>query len=634
MGMVDELQDELELLRLENARLRRELKRHQQSGASFGNASGTTTPRPVLSRRGSASPSTLQGAGTLEAIMRTSHEYAAEEEPAHVLRRMNAQTPPASTSWTPERRPSLGLTGTASPAAGASAGASFRRRFHGLLLDACDTLAQVSEPRGPASSDAALSAEEAARALECLHARHSLLAELLPSDLAAASRLLHPVTFEPGEIVMRAGEAGDSCFIIDEGELDVLAGGTHGGPALATLRAGAVCGELSALHESVCPSTAVARSRVRAWQLRRSELSGSMRADAVLSRRALLQALRSAEVLSSLDDEALSKVADACEEVSFGAGETILEEGEVGSAMFLVRSGSVVVTRSSPADERRSYCGVVGEGGYFGERALLTRERRSATVQATVPTVCIVITRQAFEQLLGPLRGVLEQRIARDAAANAPRGGSDAEHGCPSLATATPAPRRALSAGVALAPPRRELVVIAALGAGTSGAVTLVEHPPSCRLFALKAVPKRRLARPSDLLRLVTERDVLLAARGHPCIAALHGTYQDERTAYLLLEPCLGGELFSLVRDNGHLDEQQARFYAAATALALARVHELQHVYRDLKAENVLIDAQGFPRLVDFGMARRLDRGERAYSAVGTLEYMAPEVRSARGRRG
>lgn len=67
---------------------------------------------------------------------------------------------------------------------------------------------------------------------------------------------------------------------------------------------------------------------------------------------------------------------------------------------------------------------------------------------------------------------------------------------------------------------------------------------------------------------------------------------------YFLLEPCLGGDLWTVLRDNGHLDEESTMFYTACVVEGLAYLHEKGVVFRDLKPENVVLDRQGYAKLV------------------------------------
>ena len=75
----------------------------------------------------------------------------------------------------------------------------------------------------------------------------------------------------------------------------------------------------------------------------------------------------------------------------------------------------------------------------------------------------------------------------------------------------------------------------------------------------------------------------------------------------MLLGLVQGGELFSLLHHDDHdgISEIDSRFYSAAVLEGLSHIHRKNVIYRDLKAENVLIDSQGYPVIVDFGFGKK-----------------------------
>jgi RAC serine/threonine-protein kinase len=80
--------------------------------------------------------------------------------------------------------------------------------------------------------------------------------------------------------------------------------------------------------------------------------------------------------------------------------------------------------------------------------------------------------------------------------------------------------------------------------------------------------------------------------------------FQSKDKLYFVLDYCPGGELFFHLGQLGRFSEDRARFYAAEIVLAISYVHRLGIVYRDLKPENVLLDARGHVRLTDFGLSK------------------------------
>ena len=83
---------------------------------------------------------------------------------------------------------------------------------------------------------------------------------------------------------------------------------------------------------------------------------------------------------------------------------------------------------------------------------------------------------------------------------------------------------------------------------------------------------------------------------------------------------CAGGELFYHLDKEGSFPESTARFYAANVLLAMAHLHSLGIVYRDLKPENLLIDADGYVKMADFGFAKYIGN-QKTFTICGTPDY-------------
>jgi len=101
---------------------------------------------------------------------------------------------------------------------------------------------------------------------------------------------------------------------------------------------------------------------------------------------------------------------------------------------------------------------------------------------------------------------------------------------------------------------------------------------------------------------------------------------------HLVLDYCAGGELFFHLGRESTFTECRARFYAAEIALALQCLHRMLIIYRDLKPDNILLDAQGHIKLVDFGLSKEgVADDHSAKTLCGTPEYCAPEVVAKKG---
>ena len=96
-----------------------------------------------------------------------------------------------------------------------------------------------------------------------------------------------------------------------------------------------------------------------------------------------------------------------------------------------------------------------------------------------------------------------------------------------------------------------------------------------------------------------------------------------------------GGDLLTLLsKFEDRLPEDMAKFYIAEMVLAIDSIHNLRYVHRDIKPDNVLLDANGHIRLADFGSCLRLaeDGTVQSNVAVGTPDYISPEILRVRNK--
>eukprot|EP00904_Undaria_pinnatifida_P008560 jgi/Undpi1/4834/HiC_scaffold_19.g08187.m1 len=143
----------------------------------------------------------------------------------------------------------------------------------------------------------------------------------------------------------------------------------------------------------------------------------------------------------------------------------------------------------------------------------------------------------------------------------------------------------------------------------------------------MKILKKGDVVRKRQVERTKIERRVLGNVE-HPFLMRLHYAFQTDNKLYLVLDYCPGGELFFHLSRYKRFPEGVVRFYAAELVLALKHLHDNNIIYRDIKPENILLDADGHIKLGDFGLAKDnvTDSTFGAQSVCGTPEYMAPEV--------
>jgi cGMP-dependent protein kinase len=112
-------------------------------------------------------------------------------------------------------------------------------------------------------------------------------------------------------------------------------------------------------------------------------------------------------------------------------------------------------------------------------------------------------------------------------------------------------------------------------------------------------------------------------------IMKLVKTFKDQCRVYFLGEYVLGLDLFDALRKLGTLSDRDTKFYTACLLLALEHLSERNIIHRDLKPENVILDEDGYTKIIDFGAAKIVSG--RTFTILGTPHYMAPEIVLGKG---
>jgi predicted ATPase len=169
------------------------------------------------------------------------------------------------------------------------------------------------------------------------------------------------------------------------------------------------------------------------------------------------------------------------------------------------------------------------------------------------------------------------------------------------------------------------------LGRGGMGIVYKAVETQLGRLVALKFLPPEYARHPDRLERFLREARTA-SALNHPHISTIHSLGDHEGRPYIVMEFVDGRTLRSLLAERPSVEQVVEWMSQAAQALAAA--HEAGVVHRDVKPDNIMVRADGFVKVLDFGLARRLptllsESGETAATApgafLGTVAYMSPE---------
>lgn len=144
-----------------------------------------------------------------------------------------------------------------------------------------------------------------------------------------------------------------------------------------------------------------------------------------------------------------------------------------------------------------------------------------------------------------------------------------------------------------------QLETVGTLGVGGFGRVELVklERNGVVQVYALKCMKKKHIVDTRQQEHVYSERKIMLACFS-PFICRLYRTYRDDKFVYMLLEACMGGEVWTILRDRTHFDDGTAKFIVGCVLKAFEFLHARGIVYRDLKPENLLLDSKGYVKLV------------------------------------
>jgi len=326
---------------------------------------------------------------------------------------------------------------------------------------------------------------------------------------------------------------------------------------------------------------------------------------------------------AELDAKTMEIMAESVVDVTFEAGKAIFKQGDkVEPCLYMVREGSVILSTDDGKFKQE-----VGPGGYFGVEQLLVpgqdKKGNKTLEKVLLPAEWNVTVSDKTACVCGVLDLAECQAILDNQGEKPPKKEV--------IDTKTPAMKKREEARRSFTEKPfnlDELEMLSVLGDGEFGEVWLV----SAEVFGKKEKFALKVQDKKDADVASVKREIAATkAFHHPFIVNLVTSYETDDSIYMLLGLVSGGELWDVIHvedEDGNwvsgLQEPQAKFYALLIADTLAYIHNKQYVYRDLKPENVMIDKDGYPILVDFGFAKMIT--DKTYTCCGTPNYVAPEI--------
>ncbi|XP_070991558.1 serine/threonine-protein kinase MARK2-like isoform X12 [Oncorhynchus clarkii lewisi] len=162
------------------------------------------------------------------------------------------------------------------------------------------------------------------------------------------------------------------------------------------------------------------------------------------------------------------------------------------------------------------------------------------------------------------------------------------------------------------------------IGKGNFAKVKLARHVLTGKEVAVKIIDKTQL-NSSSLQKLFREVRIMKLLN-HPNIVKLFEVIETEKTLYLIMEYASGGEVFDYLVAHGRMKEKEARAKFRQIVSAVQYCHQKCIVHRDLKAENLLLDADMNIKIADFGFSNEFTMGNKLDTFCGSPPYAAPEL--------
>ncbi|XP_041760874.1 rho-associated protein kinase 1 [Anopheles merus] len=179
-----------------------------------------------------------------------------------------------------------------------------------------------------------------------------------------------------------------------------------------------------------------------------------------------------------------------------------------------------------------------------------------------------------------------------------------------------------------------DFTFIKLIGRGSFGEVLLVRQKATRQVYAMKRLSKYQMLTRSDTAFFWEERYIMANANSD-WIVKLHYAFQDAKYLYMVMDFMPGGDIVGLMNVY-EIPEKWALFYTMEVVLALDTIHQMGFIHRDVKPDNMLLDKYGHLKLADFGTCMRMDDDGlvRSSNAVGTPDYISPEVLQFQGVKG
>ena len=301
--------------------------------------------------------------------------------------------------------------------------------------------------------------------------------------------------------------------------------------------------------------------------------------------------LKKSYLFKNLSENTLEAIAKNMKKEKFNKGDKIIEEGTYGNTFYLISKGKVTITKEGKPVR------VLDPGECLGEKSLISDDSlRTATAIAEEKVICYVIYKKEFDMILSDsnTREYLLKKITFQ------------------------------NTDIQLS----DLYYIKFLGKGKFGSVSLVHNKQN--IYAIKAISIRMVEKEKMLWKyFVNERNIMISL-DHPFIVKMVKSLRNNNYCFILMEfvnELNLDEHLSKKRSKRNIYETQ--FYIGSILLMLDYLQKKFIAHRDIKPSNIMIDTNGYLKMIDFGTAKILK--DYTSTIIGTPHYIAPEILQGKG---
>ena len=301
--------------------------------------------------------------------------------------------------------------------------------------------------------------------------------------------------------------------------------------------------------------------------------------------------LKKLYLFKNLSEKTLESIALNMKKQKFKNNEVIVEENTYGDKFFLISKGKVKITKEGKSLRE------LEAGSCLGENALLTDNvLRTASAIAVGKVLCYIISKSDFNLILtdDTMKEFLLKKLALQ------------------------------DTSISLS----DLNYIKFLGKGKFGSVSLVHNGKN--IYAIKAISRKSVDREKILAKyFVNERRIMLSL-DHPFIVKMVKSMKNKHFCFLLMEYVNGKNMDEFLSSKATKKNiEETKFYIGSLLLMVDYLQKKFIVHRDIKPSNIMLDSNGYLKMIDFGTAKILT--DYTSTIIGTPHYIAPEILQGKG---